>query len=756
MAPGQRDINDTRCHGCGLIRPCPCDAEKNIHGTEPQERGPGEPIIILNNRRKSSVRRHSYPAPGLHDKGEEGEARGRPSADQQSAIETLTRHADLQARLTSASKGGRALSYLKDIFAANPDNKMALKLFGNKAAVLLEQRRQERKGKGVIHPFSTFRWYWDILLIAFISMHVILLPVSISFLSDDLSLHWLILNGISDCIFIIDICLNFKTGIVDPNNQDEIILDKKIIAQKYLRGWFVIDLLSSLPFDYAYFIASSSSAQQTLIKASRALRILKLAKLLSLLRLLRVSRLVRYIKRFEELLNIAAGQLRILKLIGCMLLLSHWNGCVQFLVPYLLEFPENSWVVINLLQDRPPAEQYSWALFNAMSHMLCIGYGRYPPQALTELWLTLCSMTIGATFYAVFIGIMSSLIMSIDSSGRLYNEKLSQVKEYMRYRKLPLRMRLKVEEYYEHRFHHKLFDEDIILNELSKALREDILAHNVSPLLHTVPFFSNASREFIADIVSKLKFEVYLTGEYICRTGRKGDKMYFIQRGIVDVLTRDGVLATSLGDGSHFGEICLLTKEARRVASVRAATTCNLYSLASPHFHEVLKEYPDMKMMLEEVAKERLTRIGLKPNLSEPLTKEGIMDGRTAFELGDDNTDTSAKQKDVQASKPQTSDTKQKPRALSPLAQEPSTSTKHSTVLQTPEPSFSSHKRPRVGSPIPKGKSKNTPFLTKAFFNTVAPGLASFADAQKDELDVVVEEDEIEEDPDIIAIMADF
>ena len=42
----------------------------------------------------------------------------------------------------------------------------------------------------------------------------------------------------------------------------------------------------------------------------------------------------------------------------------------------------------------------------------------------------------------------------------------------MRYRKLPLRLRLKVEEYYEHRFHHKLFDEDIILNELSKALRE--------------------------------------------------------------------------------------------------------------------------------------------------------------------------------------------------------------------------------------------------------------------------------------------
>lgn len=51
-------------------------------------------------------------------------------------------------------------------------------------------------------------------------------------------------------------------------------------------------------------------------------------------------------------MNIASGQLRIVKLIGCMMLLSHWNGCVQFLVPYLQGFPDESWVVINGLQVR--------------------------------------------------------------------------------------------------------------------------------------------------------------------------------------------------------------------------------------------------------------------------------------------------------------------------------------------------------------------------------------------------------------------
>ena len=41
--------------------------------------------------------------------------------------------------------------------------------------------------------------------------------------------------------------------------------------------------------------------------------------------------------------------------------------------------------------------------------------------------------------------------------------------------------------------------------------------------------------------------------------------MYFIQEGIVDIVMQNGDVATSLSDGSYFGEICLLTN-ARRVA----------------------------------------------------------------------------------------------------------------------------------------------------------------------------------------------
>ena len=140
-----------------------------------------------------------------------------------------------------------------------------------------------------------------------------------------------------------------------------------------------------------------------------------------------------------------------------------------------------------------------------------------------------------------------------------------------------------------------------------------------------MPFFANADPAFVSDVVTKLIFEVFQpgklikkglqsltftipfflsTGDIIIKEGTIGTKMYFIQEGIVDIVMMNGEVATSLSDGSYFGEICLLTN-ARRVASVRAETYCNLFSLSVEHFNAVLDQYPLMRRTLESVAAER-------------------------------------------------------------------------------------------------------------------------------------------------------
>lgn len=50
--------------------------------------------------------------------------------------------------------------------------------------------------------------------------------------------------------------------------------------------------------------------------------------------------------------------------------------------------------------------------------------------------------------------------------------QLKQVEEYMAYRKLPMDLRSRIQDYFEHRYQGKFFDEDSILDELSEKLRE--------------------------------------------------------------------------------------------------------------------------------------------------------------------------------------------------------------------------------------------------------------------------------------------
>jgi hypothetical protein len=70
----------------------------------------------------------------------------------------------------------------------------------------------------------------------------------------------------------------------------------------YIKTWFIVDLLSSLPVDYLFLFMDSGdhSGGYTIARTGRAIKVLRLVKLLSLLRLLRLSRLVRYIHQWEE------------------------------------------------------------------------------------------------------------------------------------------------------------------------------------------------------------------------------------------------------------------------------------------------------------------------------------------------------------------------------------------------------------------------------------------------------------------------
>lgn len=46
---------------------------------------------------------------------------------------------------------------------------------------------------------------------------------------------------------------------MQQDNAEQVILDPKLIAKHYLRTWFFLDLISSIPLDYIFLIFNQVS-----------------------------------------------------------------------------------------------------------------------------------------------------------------------------------------------------------------------------------------------------------------------------------------------------------------------------------------------------------------------------------------------------------------------------------------------------------------------------------------------------------------
>ena len=47
------------------------------------------------------------------------------------------------------------------------------------------------------------------------------------------------------------------SGIMQQDNSEQVIIDPVLIAKHYIRTWFFLDLLSSIPLDYIFLFMSA-------------------------------------------------------------------------------------------------------------------------------------------------------------------------------------------------------------------------------------------------------------------------------------------------------------------------------------------------------------------------------------------------------------------------------------------------------------------------------------------------------------------
>ncbi|KAH8049818.1 voltage-gated potassium channel [Aureococcus anophagefferens] len=399
-------------------------------------------------------------------------------------------------------------------------------------------------GMRLLSPTEEAVQYFDLMITAALIYVFASLPLCLAFEEINERLY---VNFFCDLFFCLDVVKNLHMGYQDAT------------------GTLLLEL-------------ADESSDNKILSSKKALKVLKLARMTKLVKLLRASQLVKKVRNVaRELLeyyqvHVSDTTMKLLRLFVAMLLLTHWGSCMLILLVRTYNYPRLSWAVL-------------WELLEA-------GSGR-PWRATTtgwcliESWTTLVGMFLGCIFNAYAVASFTAMIVASNVSTQEF-EQLLRTNEYMRSLHLPSELRDRIREYYHHRWHEgKIFDETLILERLNPELCMEILAYKIRELVPKVPILRTASKRFSELLAKSMDPQVYVEGECVVSEGERGDTLYFIDKGLCEILVAAvaNEVVRVLGDGCFFGEG------------------------AAEDFENTIAEYPDVSSYVERIAKRRVERI---------------------------------------------------------------------------------------------------------------------------------------------------
>ena len=491
------------------------------------------------------------------------------------------------------------------------------------------------------------RWKtrWDVWIAVLIVYSIIIVPVRVAFAWRPCILQadwwW---DLIVDTCFAVDIVLCFRTApIVDAGarNQQILITSAREIAHRYLCGWFIIDILSTIPVDTIVDVAAfaETGSVQAVCDGTagmfRSIQVIRILRLVRLLKLFRFLKLGHHIKRWEDQLDANPAYLRFARLLLVVLFLSHLFACLWFAMYSFSSSVVDSagrndsssssssssvesigtspnWIRAYAEQQLTEAAhdavlydattQYLSSMYWAFTTMTTVGYGDITPTNMSEMWFVITMEFAGLVVFGMAIASMTNILANFNMHKKLHRERMSVVNRYVRERGLTRRLQRRVRRFYEYYLERvSVFDVSGMLEEISQSLKNDLCASLFRDLVADLPFLQGRDAAFVALVGMQLQPFFALTGEYICRRGVISLEVYWIRSGRVQL--RWGPAASQslfLVNGQHFGQEVLASTDLKMRADVRAFTYCDLLYLAKDVLEVLFKTYPALLSELKQ------------------------------------------------------------------------------------------------------------------------------------------------------------
>ncbi|KAJ8607168.1 hypothetical protein CTAYLR_007338 [Chrysophaeum taylorii] len=430
--------------------------------------------------------------------------------------------------------------------------------------------RLNTKRHFALEPHCRRMRQWDGVTFCALIFTAIITPVEVAFTnSGSLKAHEIpmfVLNRLVDVVFLVDIFLQFFVAYYDENLGGILVKSRSLIARRYLRGWFPIDAVSSLPFDVINLLSTGKGGSLNLLKSLRLLRLLKL---------FRVIRASRILARWEAAAVFAFSytEISMYKFFCKLLLYAHWNACVWGMVAHkditngwswMLALEESQtehrgvyrcrfgdgyadYAASDLGFDTIPyvddagddarrsgsferacvektykhfdksvvLHKYWASLYWSVYTMTGIGYGDITATRHTEVVVATLIMLSGAVFWAYMIGEFVTLVSHMDIYGNAFRQRMDELNYMMKDKKFPVHLRRRCRMFLLHsRQHHRQTNYRQLEKSMSVSLRHEVAAAN-NKWIRRVWYFDDVRPPFIADLSQNASSLVYAPMEVV-------------------------------------------------------------------------------------------------------------------------------------------------------------------------------------------------------------------------------------------------
>ncbi|XP_050219146.1 potassium channel SKOR-like isoform X2 [Mercurialis annua] len=438
-----------------------------------------------------------------------------------------------------------------------------------------------------IHPDK--RWYkvWTHFILIWAIYSSFFTPLEFGFfrgLPEDLFL----LDIVGQVAFLIDIVVRFFVAYRDLRSY-RLVYNRNLIAVRYLKSRFLVDLLGCLPWDAIYKASGKKEGVRYMlwIRLSRALRVTE------------------FFERLEKDLRINYLFTRIVKLLVVELYCTHTAACIFYYLATTVPASEEGYTWIGSLQmgdyhymnfrDIDLWKRYITSLYFSIVTMATVGYGEIHAVNVREMIFVMIYVSFDMILGAYLLGNMTALIVKGSKTER-FRDKMSDLIKYMNRNNLGKGISNDIKGNLRLQYDRSCTDA-AILQDIPASIRAKISQKLYEPFIKEVPLFEGCSSGFIKQIAIKAHEEFFLPGEVITEQGHIVDQFYVVCHGELVMEEAGGQendeteeFPMSMQTYGSFGEISFFCNTPQPY-TVRVRELCRLLLVDKQSFMEILESY---------------------------------------------------------------------------------------------------------------------------------------------------------------------